>query len=67
MQRRVYRVRDLCSTAERAGLLPVSQATLWRWVREGRFPRPFKLGERVTVWDAQEVEAYLRAQRQRQA
>lgn len=41
------------------GKLPVSPATIWRWVREGNFPKPFKLGASTTVWDAAEVEAFI--------
>lgn len=41
------------------GKLPVSPATVWRWVREGKFPKPFKLGESVTVWDLASVEAFI--------
>ena len=26
---------------------------------EGKFPKPFKLGDSVTVWDAAAVEAFL--------
>lgn len=60
MSQRVFRIADLASTRKRKGLLPVSPATIWRWVREGRFPKPFKLGASVTVWDEAEIEAFLR-------
>ncbi|MNL69554.1 Prophage CP4-57 regulatory protein (AlpA) [compost metagenome] len=59
MAQRVIRVADLATTKDRAGLLPVSPATVWRWVREGKFPKPFKLGESVTVWDAAAVEEFI--------
>ncbi len=67
MQQRVYRIATLAtttvpkgdSTETRIGLLPVSRATLWRWIRDGKFPQPFKLGENCTVWDASEVDAWL--------
>jgi predicted DNA-binding transcriptional regulator AlpA len=59
MSQRVIRVSDLATTKDKPGLLPVSPATVWRWVREGKFPKPFKLGESVTVWDAAEVEAFI--------
>lgn len=59
MSQRVIRISELASTSVRAGKLPVSPATIWRWVREGKFPKPFKLGESVTVWDAAEVEAFI--------
>ena len=59
MSQRVIRVAELATTKSRPGLLPVSPATVWRWVREGKFPKPFKLGDRVTVWDAEAVEAFI--------
>ena len=59
MSQRVIRVADIATTKSSKGLLPVSPATVWRWVREGNFPKPFKLGESVTVWDAAEVEAFI--------
>lgn len=62
-QSRVYRLRQLASTRERLGLLPCSPATVWRMVRAGKFPKPFKIGQNCTVWDAAEVEAYIQQQR----
>lgn len=63
MSRRVFRMRQLASFKGREGVLPVAPATIWRWVRAGRFPAPFKLGEGITVWDAVEVEDFLAARR----
>lgn len=59
MAQRVIRIAELATSKDKQGLLPVSPATVWRWVREGKFPKPFKLGESVTVWDAAEVDAFL--------
>ena len=59
MSKRVYRLRQLAGNKSSQGLLPVSSATIWRWVRDGRFPKPFKLGVATTVWDADEVEAFI--------
>ncbi|WP_373424235.1 helix-turn-helix transcriptional regulator [Variovorax boronicumulans] len=59
MAQRVIRVAELATTKGRSGLLPVSPATIWRWVRQGKFPKPFKLGDSVTVWDASAVEAFI--------
>ena len=61
MPMRVIRVAELATTKDNPGLLPVSPATVWRWVREGKFPKPFKLGDSVTVWNAGEVEAFIAA------
>ena len=63
MAQRVYRIRQLVTCPDRAGILPISAATLWRWVKAGSFPKPFKLGNKVTVWDAAEVDAFIAAQR----
>jgi predicted DNA-binding transcriptional regulator AlpA len=46
----------------RPNILPVAHSTLWRMVAEGRFPKPIKLSERVTVWRAEEVAAWVAAQ-----
>lgn len=67
IQQRLYRISTLAttkvrkndSTETRKGLLPVSPATLWRWTKNGTFPKPFKIGENSTVWDAAEVDAWL--------
>jgi predicted DNA-binding transcriptional regulator AlpA len=62
MQRRYFRVRDLASQGEREGLLPVSVATIWRWVAEGKFPRPVQLSPGVTAWPVEAIEAWQAAQ-----
>lgn len=65
MSRKVIRIRELATVPAsannpaREGLLSVSPATIWRWVREGRFPKPFKLGKSVTVWDAADIDAFI--------
>jgi prophage regulatory protein len=56
---RVIRINDLASTKDKPGRLPVSPATIWRWVKAGKFPPPFKLGANVTCWDLDEIDAYL--------
>lgn len=44
-------------------IIPISPATLWRWVKSGRFVSPVKLSERVTAWRCEDVRAWLDAQR----
>lgn len=63
MSQRVIRLAQLASTKGRPGLLPVSPATCWRWVREGKLPKPFKLGAATTVWNLADIEAFIAAQR----
>jgi prophage regulatory protein len=42
-------------------LIPISKASVWRKVKEGSFPKPIKLGERITAWRMEDVEAWLTA------
>lgn len=59
MSQRVIRIGELASTPGKPGKLPVSPATIWRWVREDKFPKPFKLSDAVTVWNNEEVEDFI--------
>lgn len=44
--------------------LPFSPPTLWRRVKDGTFPKPYKISERVTAWKVGEVRAWLNSQAQ---
>jgi|TARA_R110000803_G_C11719163_1_gene287986 prophage regulatory protein len=37
------------------GPIPISKSTWWAGVKDGRFPKPLKLGARVTVWRAEDI------------
>lgn len=63
MTQHVIRIAQLASTKNHSGLLPISPATAWRWVKEGKFPKPFKLASQTTVWDAAEVYAWIEQQK----
>ena len=38
-----------------APLIPIGKTTLWKYIKEGRFPKPLKLGPRCSVWKAEDV------------
>lgn len=57
--KRVIRIADIATTPTKAGILPVSPATIWRWVKDGKFPQPFKLGAGVTAWHAADIEQFI--------
>jgi prophage regulatory protein len=40
-----------------------SSATLWRKVKDGTFPAPVKLSERITAWRADDVRGWLDQQK----
>ena len=44
------------SVIERTG---ISKTHLYRLISENKFPRPVKLSERVSVWDAELVDSWL--------
>jgi len=39
--------------------IPVGRSTWWAGVRTGRFPKPVKLGPRITVWKSQDILALI--------
>ena len=41
--------------------LGVSPATVWRWAKAGRIPKPRKIGDNTTRWDSREVQAAIQA------
>lgn len=36
-------------------VFPVSKSTWWAGVRSGRFPKPVKLGPRITAWKVDDI------------
>lgn len=42
-------------------LVPVSASTWWQWVRDGKAPKPHKLGPRCTAWRIEDVRAFVEA------
>lgn len=55
-EKRLYTVREICSPE---GVLPISKSTWWEGVRTGRYPQPMKLGPRITVWRAEDIDRLL--------
>ena len=55
------RIGGLATTKSKLGLMPFSPATIWRKVKEGTFPKPVKLGERITAWHMDDIEQWLAA------
>jgi prophage regulatory protein len=40
-------------------LIQVSRATIYRWTKEGNFPKPVKLGANMMRWKTSDIEAWL--------
>jgi prophage regulatory protein len=56
---RLVRVSEIVGDREAKppvpGLLPICEASWWDGVRKGKYPKPIKLGPRVTCWRLSEV------------
>ncbi len=39
----------------------VSGSSIWAWVKQGKFPKPIKLSENCTAWNAADVEAWAQS------
>lgn len=37
----------------------IGRTTLWRWVREGRFPKPIRLGANCIAWRADDINQWI--------
>ena len=40
-------------------LIPISRSTWWQGVRTGRYPKPVKLGERITAWRVEDIRRLI--------
>ena len=50
---------ELLRTGDVLSLLGISRSTLDLWVSKGYFPKPHKLGRKLNVWCASDVEEWL--------
>lgn len=40
-------------------IIPVGKTTWWQGVKSKRYPQPFKLGPRITVWRYSDIQHLL--------
>ncbi|KAB2309541.1 AlpA family phage regulatory protein [Betaproteobacteria bacterium SCN2] len=40
-------------------IIPVGKSTWWAGVQSGRFPKPVKLGPRITAWRVEDIRALI--------
>jgi prophage regulatory protein len=43
-------------------VFPVSKSSWWAGVKDGRFPKPVKLGPKTTAWRVQDIRALIDSQ-----
>jgi len=44
--------------------IKLSHATIWRLVRQDKFPRPISIGERAKAWRLSDIEAWIASRAQ---
>jgi len=49
----------LSSILAPTGPIPVGRSTWWVGVKDGRFPKPVKLGPRTTAWRVEDIRALI--------
>ena len=52
-------IGDPKATPPKPALIPVKKTCWWEGVRSGRFPKPVKLGPRVTAWRVEAIRALI--------
>lgn len=55
-QRRITRLIRLKEVQHRVGL---GRSTIYRWMAEGKFPKPVQLGGYAVAWALEDVESWI--------
>ena len=53
------RLKQILGSKDKPPIIPVSRTTWWNGVRDGRFPRPVKLGKRTTAWRVEDIRRLI--------
>jgi hypothetical protein len=40
-------------------IIPIGKTSWWEGIKEGKFPKPIKLGPRITVWRVEDIRALI--------
>lgn len=52
-------IGDLSADPPIPPIIPVRKSTWWQGVRDGRFPKPVKLGPRTTAWRVEDIRKLI--------
>ena len=52
-------IGDLNAKPPIPGLIPVCKSTWYAGIKDGRFPAPVRLGERVVAWRVEDIRALI--------
>lgn len=56
-----YRLREIIGDHKHGipGIVPVSRASWYAGIKEGRYPRPVKLSEKTSAWRSTDIDALI--------
>lgn len=40
-------------------IIPIGKSTWWQGIKSGRFPKPVKLGPRITAWRVEDIRHFI--------
>ena len=55
------RPAQLIRCKQLAARLGIHRATVWRWAKQGRLPKPVNFSRNVTAWRLSDIEAFVAA------
>ena len=53
------RLRDVIGDKKNPGIIPVSRSSWYKGIEEGRYPKPVKLGERMSAWRVEDIRQLI--------
>jgi len=53
------RLRQIIGDKTTTAIIPISRSSFLQGVREGRFPKPIKLGKRTTAWRVADIRKLI--------
>lgn len=59
--KRFLKLEDIIGSQKKGipAIFPVSRATWYLGIKQGRFPKPKKIGQRINVWKEEEIEELI--------
>ena len=54
----LYRLQDLVN------ILKISRSTIYAGIKDGTFPKPFKLSKRKTAWTHNQIEEWMKQRKE---
>jgi len=49
------------------GIIPVSRSTWYAGIKDGRYPKPVRIGQRISAWRVDDIRALIERCEQAQA